>query len=307
MRRAQRRDRAAALLQLGQRLGHRLAQRAAGAQQLPFAGQRLLVIRLGRQRRELLHGMAQEILVAPRGGGGRFGVGVRLLGGAPGAPGGAHRVGLLLQPGEGIERGAMGRHVQEAVLLHLALDLDQRVAEPAQQRHRYRLVVDEGAAAAVGADQAAQGQHVLVVERLLGQHGAGRMVPGQVERGRHRGLVGAPPHRSRFGAGAQRQAERIDQDRLAGAGLAGERAQSALGLAAELREKSRSSFSIRTKSRIESETSMQARSEEAEEPAAFSSTGAGCPRRSSGSSCPGTSRCPGSCSPAPPPPPGPRS
>ena len=173
--------------------------------------------------------MAQEILVAPRGGGGRFGVGVRLLGAAPGVPGSAHRFALLLQPGEGIERGAMGRHVQEAVLFHLALDLDQRVAQPAQQRHRHRLVVDEGAAAAVGAEQAAQGERVLVVERLLGQHGAGGMVLGQVERGRHRCLGSTAPHRARFGAGAQGEAEGIDQDRLAGAGLTGERTQSACG------------------------------------------------------------------------------
>ena len=68
----------------------------------------------------------------------------------------------------------MRRHVEKAVLVHLALDLDQRVAQPAQQRHRRRLVVDEGAAAAVGTDRAAQGQHVLVVERLLGQDRRGR-------------------------------------------------------------------------------------------------------------------------------------
>ena len=123
----------------------------------------------------------------------------------------------------------MGRHVQEAVLFHLALDLDQRVAQPAQQRHRHRLVVDEGAAAPVDADQTAQGKHVLVVERLLGQHGAGGMILGQLERGRHRCLGRAPPHRARFGAGSQGEAERVDQDRLARAGLAGERAQSARG------------------------------------------------------------------------------
>ena len=173
-------------------------------------------------------------------------------------PGSAHGVALLLQAGEGVERRAVGRHVQKAVLLHLALDLDQRVAQPAQQRHRHRLVVDEGTAAAVGADQATQRQRVLVVERLLGQHGVGRMVLGQVERGRHRCLGRAAPHRAELGAGAQGEAERVDQDRLAGAGLAGERAQSAAALAGERREKLRSSFSIRTKSRIESETSMQA-------------------------------------------------
>src|SRR5258708_14339616 len=40
-------------------------------------------------------------------------------------------------------------------------------------------------------------------------------------------------------------------------------------LLSEPREKARSSFSIRTKSRIESETNMYGRSEEAEEPAAI--------------------------------------
>ena len=101
--------------------------------------------------------MAQEILVAPRGGRSRFGVGVRLLGAAPGAARRARTASpCFSSPAKGIERRAMGRHVQKAVLLHLSLDLDQRVAQPAQQRHRHRLVVDEGAAAAVGADQAAQ-------------------------------------------------------------------------------------------------------------------------------------------------------
>jgi hypothetical protein len=58
-----------------------------------------------------------------------------LLCDAPRLPRRADRVGLLVESGEAIERRTVSRHVQQAVLFHLALDLDQRVAQAAQQGH----------------------------------------------------------------------------------------------------------------------------------------------------------------------------
>ena len=51
------------------------------------------------------------------------------------------------------------------------------------------------------------------------------MVRLDVERGRHLALLGALAHQARIAAAAERQREGIEQDRLAGAGLAGEHRQ----------------------------------------------------------------------------------
>ncbi len=89
-----------------------------------------------------------------------------------------------------------------------------------------RLVVDEGAAAAIGIHDAAQHDDVALGDDAgLVEETARRVVMWQLELGRDRGLLGAMAHEPAFGAHAQRQAERIEQDRLAGAGFAGEDAK----------------------------------------------------------------------------------
>ena len=58
---------------------------------------------------------------------------------------------------------------------------------------------------------------------------AGSPSPGWLradrEFGADRRLLGAGPHQPGLGAAAERQAQRVEQDRLAGAGLAGQHAQ----------------------------------------------------------------------------------
>ena len=96
----------------------------------------------------------------------------------------------------------------------------------AQQADAGGLIVDEGAAAAVGADDAAQHQPVAAgIEAGLGKHGARRMLVGEREFGGDHRLRRAGADQAAFGAQAQRQAERVEQDRFAGAGLAGQHAQ----------------------------------------------------------------------------------
>ena len=91
-----------------------------------------------------------------------------------------------------------------------------------------RLVVDEGARAAVGAQRAAQHQVLVrrVVQALLLQHGPdgdGR-APG-AKMAVADAWLGAAAHQAGVGARAGGEAERVEDDRLAGAGLAGERGQ----------------------------------------------------------------------------------
>jgi hypothetical protein len=129
--------------------------------------------------------------------------------------------------GEGVEQFAMGRRIEQAALLALALDLDQAVAELAHQRDARRLVIDKGAAAAVGGDQPAQDDRTreIAADAGLIEDRRGRMVAADGEFGGNRGLLGAGPHQARIGAPAEREAERVHQDRLAGPGLAGQHAQ----------------------------------------------------------------------------------
>ena len=104
----------------------------------------------------------------------------------------------------------------------LAVDLDQRRAERLQRLHAHRLIVDEGAGAAVGELHAAQDQRLVGGDVAFSQQCARRMPRRQLE---HRGdlaLLGALAHQRGVAARAERQREGIEQDRLAGAGLAGQ-------------------------------------------------------------------------------------
>ncbi len=79
------------------------------------------------------------------------------------------------------------------------------------------LVVDEGAAAAVGADLPAEQKIAFDLEALLGEQGGGGMAGGQVELRGHARLGSTLAEEAGVGARAQRQTQ--PEDRLAGAGL----------------------------------------------------------------------------------------
>ena len=100
--------------------------------------------------------MAQVIGLA----GGAFHAGAMFLqrgiGGAPGFPQRLQRRDILLEPGKGVEQPPVGRGIDQRALVVLAVDLDQRGADRLERLHADRLVVDEGAGAAVGELHAAQ-------------------------------------------------------------------------------------------------------------------------------------------------------
>ena len=171
----------------------------------------------------------------------------------PFAPGRGEGIGADRVFREGVEQGAMRRRVQQAALLALALDLDERVAEFAQQPDAGRLVIDKGAAAAVGGNQPAQHDRAGEVgaDPGLAQDRQGRVIVGDGELGDDRGLLGPRAHEAGIGPLAERQPERVEQDRFAGPGLAGQHAQP--GRNARVRR------SIRTMSRIVNPSSIRGR------------------------------------------------
>ena len=113
-------------------------------------GQRGLLAVLGRQRLQFIGGMAQIIGLAGGALHRRAMLVEQRVGGAPGLPQLLQRGDVLLEAGERVEQPAVGRGIDQRALVMLAVDLDQRRADRLQGLHADRLIVDEGAGAAVG-------------------------------------------------------------------------------------------------------------------------------------------------------------
>ena len=180
----------------------------------------------GAELAEFLHSMAQPVAFAL----GAFDVGAmgvgRLDGRPPRFPERFDLGRIRFQRAEGIEQAAVGGGVDQSAFVVLAVDLDQGGAEFLHHLHAHRLIVDEGARAPVRKLHAAKNEIVLgrdVVGQIMGRkQRARRMGALDLEHGRHLALLGALPHQRLIAAGAERQGKGIEQDRLAGAGLAGE-------------------------------------------------------------------------------------
>ena len=107
-------------------------------------------------------------------------------------------------------------------MLVLAVHVDQLLAELAQLCERDRRAVDERAAATAGVDGAPD-QHeagIVAGEFAFGKPACDRR--GRAELGRDIGPRGAFAHDVRVGALTECEQQSVDQDRLAGTGLAGE-------------------------------------------------------------------------------------
>ena len=185
-------------------------------------GQRRFLTRLGLEPGELLDRVAQPLRLAPRRLDPRAMRLDRLAGVARLRPRARHRAGVVLELSERIEQRAMGGDVDQRALVVLTVDLDQRLPEAFEHLHAERLVVDEGPGAAVGELYAAQDQLVLRGDVVDGKDRARGMAGRHVETGGHLPLFGAMAHQGGVAARAERERERVEQDRFPGAGLAGQ-------------------------------------------------------------------------------------
>ncbi|MNS80909.1 hypothetical protein D3C72_1146060 [compost metagenome] len=147
--------------------------------------------------------------------------------GAPGPPRLRHRAGLFGQARVGVEQVALGVRPQQQLVGVLAVDVHELVAHLAQLGQRGRRAVDERLATAARIDGAAQQHGAFAVQAglvagqlTLGQPGVERCV--RAEGGADACAGAAFAHHAGVGAFAEHQGQCIDQDGLAGAGLAGE-------------------------------------------------------------------------------------
>ncbi len=147
------------------------------------------------------------------------------LGTLPGSIGFRHAPHLAAETAEGIDEIAVAARIDQRAVVMLAVDLDQRLARGTQELHADARVVDEGAASAVRPLHAPQDQRGLRLEAVFGQQRQDRVVAGKSEDGRHLALARAAPHQRGIAPAAKRERKGIEQDRFAGAGLAGQRRQ----------------------------------------------------------------------------------
>ena len=102
----------------------------------------------------------------------------------------------------------------------LSVDLHQQRGQVAQLRQGHRAAVDPGPRTAIGADDPAQLALLLVVQLVVGQPLACSLQLLQRKLGRKLGARGAVADHAAVGAQAGQEAQRVDHQRLAGAGLA---------------------------------------------------------------------------------------
>ncbi len=130
----------------------------------------------------------------------------------------------LISP-ETVEQQPMRRRVDQGSIIMLAMDFHQQRADRFQQPRRNRLIVDESPRAPIGVLHAAQDDFGIVGNLVFAQQHPGRMVFGQRQHRHHLPAVRALAHQRRVAASTQRQGQRVEQDRFARAGFAGQHGQ----------------------------------------------------------------------------------
>ena len=123
--------------------------------------------------------------------------------------------------GHAVEQLALGARPQQMLRLVLAMNVHQLLAQLAQPRNRARVAVDLCPRTAVLLDDAPQQQGTRITGQIVfGQPGGQRVVDAELRR--DVGPLGPFADQRGIAASAQHQAHRIQQDRLARAGLAGQ-------------------------------------------------------------------------------------
>ena len=132
-----------------------------------------------------------------------------------------------IRPGIAVEQQPMAARIDQPAIVVLAVQFDQMRRQFAQQRDACRLIVDPRLAPAIGLQLAADQQRLARLELepgLVQRLGHGRRQRGELESAGDTCLVFPTADQRAFRAIAQHQPQRVEQDRLARPGFAGEHA-----------------------------------------------------------------------------------
>ena len=194
-------------------------------QTLPLLRQPLFLARLRCKRGQFIHRVPQPFLIAFR----RRDRLARILQRGnrfpPDPPCMSGRITQRPRHSERIQQRRVARRISQPDLFVLALHLDQQARGAPQQRHAHRLIVDEGARSSIPRQHAPQDHLVLRLETLFCEQRAQWMAGWRREAGSDAGLLDPGTHQPRIGSCTQRKPQTVQQDRLAGARLAGQHRQ----------------------------------------------------------------------------------
>jgi hypothetical protein len=138
----------------------------------------------------------------------------------------SHALGELVDVREPVHELQLSEGLEQPLMLVLSMDVHQLLSEPLEQGNGHGRIVDERAVAA-GARELPSDHHLSVLSREpgLAEHRRRAAILRSVEHRLHRGRLGIGPDDVGLGARTTQEQERVDEDRLAGAGLAGENVQ----------------------------------------------------------------------------------
>ena len=166
--------------------------------------------------------MAQELFL----GGNRLALGggdLRgLAGGGEASPRLAHSGNGTLVACVVVQNGTVAARVQQAAVVMLAMQLNQRFREAAQDLSRAATVIDPSGFAAICGVDTAQDELIASRQPCVFEHGMSRVTGRQIKPGGDFPLIGPLPHQIGTPAPAQHKTQGIQQDRLARPGLAGQ-------------------------------------------------------------------------------------
>ena len=122
----------------------------------------------------------------------------------------------------------MAARVQQAAVVLLAMQFDQRIRQRPQHLARGPAVIDPGGLAAISGVDPAQDQLVLHRQAGFGQNCQGRVAGRQIETGGHFALFGTAAHQFRPPAPTEHEPQGIQQNGFAGPSLASQNIQPGL-------------------------------------------------------------------------------
>ena len=146
--------------------------------------------------------MAQIISVSARLGDARLFFHERAARRLPGAIARAQIIRLREEAAMRVDKRPMRAGIDERALIVLAMDFDEFAADGAQRLGGRRLIVDEGAGAAVSRLHAAQHEFVFARKAEFAGGEMGGMARRRIEDRRHLTLLSASPHERRVAAPA---------------------------------------------------------------------------------------------------------
>ena len=121
---------------------------------------------------------------------------------------------LRFESAKRIEQAPMRGRIHQRALVVLAMDLDQGYSQRLQRLRAERLIIGEGARAAIGKLHAPQNELVFSRKFVLRHQRAHRVCRRQLERRRHLPVLCALTHQRSVAARPERKREGVEQDRF---------------------------------------------------------------------------------------------